>query len=96
MKMEMKNLATSTNSDVPTVSKRNRSIYDRFYNFAKNVFYVIAIIGIILYLIINHKMQVKIRELQKTILKPSAHYVYGISNCKIYALSSNDARLYIF
>ena len=85
--MEMRNLTnckTSTNSNVPAeifeVSKRNRSIYGRIYNFAKNIFYVIAIIGIILYLIMNHKMQVQIRELQQSILKPSAHYVYGISN----------------
>ena len=87
--MEMRNLTnckTSTNSNVPAeifeVSKRNRSIYGRIYNFAKNIFYVIAIIGIILYLIMNHKMQVQIRELQQSILKPSAHYVYGISNFK--------------
>ena len=85
--MEMRNLTnykTSTTSNVPSeifeVSKRNRSIYGRIYNFAKNVFYVIAIIGILLYLIMNHKMQVQIRELQQSILKPSAHYVYGISH----------------
>ena len=79
---------TSTNSNVPTelfeVSKRNRSIYGRIYKFAKNVFYVIAIIAIILYLIMNHKMQVQIRELQQGILKPSAHYVYGISNFNLH------------
>ena len=98
--MEMRNLTnykTSTNSNVPTeifkVSKRNRSIYGRIYNFAKNVFYVIAIVGIILYLIMNHKMQVQIRELQQSILKPSAHYVYGISNFKLRALPSNDVKL---
>ena len=89
--MEMRNLTnckTSTNSNVPAeifeVSKRNRSIYGRIYNFAKNIFYVIAIIGIILYLIMNHKMQVQIRELQQGILKPSAHYVYGISNFNLH------------
>ena len=98
--MEMRNLTnckTSTNSNVPAeifeVSKRNRSIYGRIYNFAKNIFYVIAIIGIILYLIMNHKMQVQIRELQQSILKPSAHYVYGISNSKLCALPSNDVKL---
>ena len=76
--MEMRNLTnykTSTNSNVPT--DRNRSIYGRVYNFAKNAFYVFAIMAIILYLIMNHKMQVQIRELQQSIPKPSAHYVYG-------------------